>query len=146
MSNSIIRSINNGGNYPWAKTDAGRSESSLPRQKNDCTVRALSIARQISYDDAYDILLKAGRKSGCRFKLSDWINKQSWVKKISFPAVKGQRRMNPATFVVQYPKGVFICKVAKHVFTIKDGVVFDDFEIAPDRCIYTAWQITNNVN
>jgi len=137
-----MRSDNNGDNYPWVKTDAGRSESKRPRQKNDCTVRALSIAQQISYDDAYDILAKAGRRSGCRFKFSDWIKEQSWVKKISFPAVKGQRRMNPATFVKQYPKGVFICKVAKHVFTIQDGVVFDDFEIAPDRCIYTAWQIT----
>lgn len=38
----------------WVKSDAGRSESRRPRQKNDCTVRALALALELRYDDAYD--------------------------------------------------------------------------------------------
>ncbi len=128
--------------YSWIKTDAGKSGSLRPRQKNDCTVRALAIARLLPYDTAYNTLAEAGRKCGKGFKFSEWINTQEWARKISFPALKGQRRMNPATFTESFPKGIFICKVAKHVFAVKDGIVYDDFENAPDRCIYTAWEIT----
>ncbi len=128
--------------YSWVATDAGRSQSARPRQKNDCTVRALAVAKGMQYDDAYDLLAEAGRKCGRGFEFKDWISKQPWARKISFPAIKGQRRMNPSTFVEKFPKGVFICRVAKHVFAVRDGVVYDTFENAPDRCIYMAWEVT----
>lgn len=131
--------------YPWVCTDGGRASSSRPRQRNDCTVRALAIAGSLSYDDAYDLLKEAGRKCSRGFQFSAWLNRQGWAARISFPAVKGQRRMNPATFVQRFPKGRFICQVAKHVFAVIDGVVFDSFENRPDRCIYAAWEITGSV-
>lgn len=127
--------------YRWVMTDGGRSTSKRPRQKNDCTCRALAIALNISYDAAYDMLHEAGRKCSRGFKFSDWVAKQPFATKISFPAVKGQRRMNPASFTAQFPTGVYICKVAKHVFAVIDGVVHDVFENSPDRCIYTAWAV-----
>ena len=127
--------------YPWSRTDAGRSESRRPRQSNDCTVRALATARQITYDAAYDVLKDAGRSSGRRFRMQDWLDLQPWAEKISFPAVKGKPRMNVAAFVHQYPQGIFIVRVAKHVFAVRDGVVFDDSHNRPDRCVYTAWKI-----
>jgi len=131
--------------YPWVCTDGGRASSSRPRQRNDCTVRALAIAGSLSYDDAYDLLKESGRKCSRGFQFSTWLNRQKWAARISFPAVKGQRRMNPATFVRQFPKGRFICQVAKHVFAIVDGVLLDSFENRPDRCIYAAWEITGSV-
>jgi hypothetical protein len=122
-------------------TDAGRSTSKRSKQKNDCTVRALATARRIDYDTAYDLLVQAGRKCGSGFKFADFIKKEQWALKISFPAVKGQGRMNVAKFVEDHKEGTFICKVSKHVFTVIDGVVFDETDIAPDRCVYTAWRI-----
>lgn len=128
--------------YPWLAVDAGRSTSKRAKQKNDCTVRALATARGLPYDDAYDLLAAAGRKCGRGFAFSKWINEQPWAKKISFPAVKGKRRMNPATFSQQFPHGRFVCQVAKHVFAVIDGVVHDTHASRPDRCIYTAWAIS----
>ena len=127
--------------YPWVSHDAGRANSSRPRQRNDCTVRALAIARSMSYDDAYDLLKDAGRKCSRGFHFGDWVEAQPWAKKISFPAIKGQRRMNPARFVVDFPEGRYILRVAKHVFAVVDGVAYDTFENAPDRCVYCAWKI-----
>jgi hypothetical protein len=49
--------------------------------------------------------------------------------------------MSPALFVTQHPVGTYICRVAKHVFVVRDGVVLDEQENRPDRCIYTAWAI-----
>lgn len=127
--------------YKWAHHDAGRSASRRPKQSNDCTVRAIALARGVPYDDAYDLLAAAGRKCNRGFHFKDWIKHQPWARKIPFPAIKGQPRMNPATFVEQFPVGTYICKVAKHIFVVKDGIVFDTFENRPDRCIYTAWHI-----
>lgn len=129
--------------YRFRHSDAGRAQSLRPRQKNDCTVRALALARNLPYDEAYDILKAAGRKCERGFQFPDWINRQPWATKMPFPAIKGQRRMNPAYFTEAYPRGAFIARVAKHVFAVIDGVVLDTAENSPDRCIYTAWRIDN---
>ena len=127
--------------YPWIIHDAGRAQSKRPRQKVDCTVRAVALALAIPYDEAYDRLATAGRKCSQRFDLAKWLNAQPCVSKIAFPAAKGQRRMNPQVFCETYRSRRYICRVAKHVFAVIDGVVYDTFENRPDRCIYTAWEI-----
>ena len=132
--------------YPFRRTDAGRAASRRSRQRDDFTVRALALAKGMSYDEAYNTLAQAGRKCSRGFRMSDWLNTQSWAKKISFPAIKGERRMNPVTFCSRFRKGIFICKVSRHVFTIIDGIVYDDFQVRSDRCIYTAWEISSSRN
>lgn len=127
--------------YPWLASDGGRKGSKRQKQKNDCTVRALATARGLPYDEAYDLLADAGRKCSRGFRFSTWINTQPWAKRITFPAVKGQRRMNPAAFTQQFPRGRYICQVARHVFAVIDGVVHDEFQNRPDRCIYACWEI-----
>lgn len=130
--------------YMWIQTDAGRATSKRKAQRNDCTVRALAIARKLPYDTAYDILKAAGRVSGRGFDFAQWINDQPWATKLSFPAVKGKRRMTPAQFCQDYPAGVYILRAAKHVIAVCDGVLHDTFENSPDRCIYGAWRITSS--
>lgn len=127
--------------YPMIFDDGGRLESRRPRQDNDCTVKALAIAALIPYDYAYDLLKANGRKSHRGFALPRWLDEQTWCDRLSFPAVKGERRMNPATFCQTFTSGRYICRVAKHVFAVIDGVVHDEFENRPDRCIYLAWRI-----
>lgn len=56
----------------WVKSDAGRYGSRRPRQKNDCTVRALALAMGLPYDEAYDRLKEAGRRCGDRCIYSAW--------------------------------------------------------------------------
>lgn len=127
--------------YPFNKTDGGRSLSKRPKQRNDCTVRAVALARNLEYDTAYDILASAGRKCSSPFVFNKFISKMEWAEKISFPAVKGLKRMNVVTFLELYPSEVYICSVAKHVFAVVDGVVQDYTEVNPSKCVYTAWRI-----
>ncbi len=127
--------------YQCVYSDAGRSGSKRKRQKNDCSVRALALARGMRYDEAYDLLAEAGRRCSSRFDFSAWIDRQPFARKISFPAVKGQPRMNPVDFARLFPEGTFIVKVSKHVLLFRDGVAFDDFKVGDGRCIYAAWEI-----
>lgn len=127
--------------YPFQYDDGGRTNSKRPKQKSDCTVRAIAITKGLPYDVAYDLLKSEGRKSHRGFNLQKWLNQQPWAKKIAFQAVKGQPRMNPSTFCRQFPNGSYICRSAKHVFAVVDGVLCDTWEQRPDRCIYTAWEI-----
>lgn len=124
--------------------DGGRSTSRRPKQRNDCTVRAVAIAEGLEYDLAYDELKDAGRKSARTFRFTEWANKQpERFEKISFPAVKGQPRMNVERFCRQFPEGRFILNMAKHVMAVKDGVVYDADPPGFERCVYTAYRIRN---
>lgn len=130
--------------YPFNRNDGGRISSKRPKQKEDCTVRALAIAADLAYDKAYDLLKYGGRKSHQGFNFRAWvdgkiINGYSFKWK-SFPAQKGERRMNPVTFCNQYKKGRFILRTAKHVFAVIDGVVHDTFKERNDRCVYAMWK------
>jgi hypothetical protein len=78
---------------PFAFNDGGRQNSKRPRQKNDCTVRAIAIVCAIAYDSAYD-LLKAWQKVQPGYPPAPAVNEYrfDWI---AFPATKGYLRMYP---------------------------------------------------
>lgn len=128
-------------------TDAGRLKSRRPRQGNDCTVRALALAVEVPYDDAYDELARRGRKShrGVFFPNRAHDDEVFGVQLrwISLPAVKGQPRMTPEQFCKVGELGEFgtwILRMAKHVATVRDGVLYD---LMPNvgRCVYGVWEV-----
>lgn len=130
---------------PLKLSDAGRSNSRRPRQTNDCTVVALAHATGLPYDECYDTLAKAGRKCGRGFGLTKWAAKASlggWrFRQMSFPATKGMRRVNPATFALKHPEGRFILRVSKHVMACVDGVIVDAYRSDGHRCVYGALEL-----
>ena len=133
-------------NYPFKYSDAGRSGSRRPKQSNDCTVRALAIVCGIEYDQAYDLIAAAGRKSGKGFYFREFIDSKkangfmfTWM---SFPAIKGETRMNPVKFCQRYTNGRYIIKTARNVAAVIDGVLYDVAPERSDRCVYGAWNIS----
>lgn len=127
---------------PFDKHDAGRSLSRRPRQSKDCTVRALATAASAPYDVAYDALMKSGRKAARGFDIRAWARtaefngfRFAWL---SFPAVKGQWRVNPVTFALAFPQGRFILRVAGHVLACVDGRVSDICKSSQNSCVYGA--------
>lgn len=130
---------------PFRQSDAGRGASRRPRQGNDCTVVALAHATGRPYDQCYDALKAAGRKSGRRFDLRAWSRTatfQGWrLVWRPFPAVKGHSRVNPATFALKHRQGRYILRVSKHVLACVDGIVLDATRPDPHRCVYGAWEL-----
>lgn len=133
----------------FVKTDGGRSLSKRKKQKNDCTVRALALATNISYDEAYEICAEAGRKCGQGLLMKQFLPtvivngyRFKWY---PLQAVKGEMRVTPVTFAINHPAGKYILKTAKHVLACIDGVVMDDDDGGTSplayRCVYGYWQL-----
>jgi hypothetical protein len=130
----------------FVQTDAGRSKSRRPRQKSDCTVRALALAVEVPYDVAYDELKRRGRRShnGAHWppRAKDDTIFGVQLRWIPLPGVKGQLRMTPEAFCrgEEFQCGTWILQMAKHVATVRDGVLYD---LAPQsgRCVYGVWEV-----
>jgi hypothetical protein len=126
---------------PFVHADGGQACSRRPKERKTCTVVAVALAKKMPFDEVHSMLEANGREYGKGFKLEKYLTQQSWAKPISFPAEKGKPRMNVMDFVNNYCQGAFIVKVAKHVFYVRDGVVYDTSEPAPHKCVYKAWRI-----
>ena len=127
---------------PFERNDGGRSTSARPKQRNDCAVRACAILTGIDYDIIYDEFALMGRrcsKGTSRGIWVDFIEGDHGAVRHAFPAVKGERRMNPETFVTTYRTGRWLVQEAGHVYAVIDGVVHDMYEPRHGRCIYSAW-------
>ena len=131
-------------------TDAGRAGSRTPKERNDCTVRVLALACNLSYDQAHQLLAEHGRKWGRGFNLPDWFRHVGHVKTPDrlylfrwrgFPSIKGRKRMTQAQFARDYPSGSYIVSSPKHIECWVDGVLHDDKPGRLDRCIYGAWEV-----
>lgn len=122
-------------------TDAGRSQSKRPKQQSDCVVRAVALTCGYDYDKAYDLMAEAGRKSSRSMPKKNW---QKWMNdhfvKHSFPAVKGEKRMNLRNFAGQYDTGKWFVQMAGHVVSVIDGVIMDDFNPDLEMCVYAVWK------
>lgn len=133
------------GSATFMATDAGRSQSRRPRQKNDCTVRALALTTGADYDATYDALAEAGRRCSQGFDFRTWAkdgvhNGFRFVWR-PFPARRWAWRMNPVTFAMSHPRGRYILRVSKHVFACIDGMLMDTAPVETMRCVYGAWEV-----
>ncbi len=131
----------------FCHTDAGRAESRRPKQRNDCTVRALASVMAWPYDQAYDLVAAAGRKSGKPFRMAPKTylpQKDLPFTTIChiFPAKAGESRMALGRFCAEHPDGRFIVRVAKHVVAVINGIAYDEGSLDENRCVYRAWEFS----
>ena len=128
--------------------DGGRGQSKRPRQKNDCTVRAIATATHITYDEAYELLAKAGRVCSKGFAFAPWADK-AVVNGCSFhwQALRkqpGKPRVNIAVFCKQYKQGTYIIKVKRHVLAVINGLCHDCFISDGLRAVEGFWRVVKN--
>lgn len=96
-------------------SDCGKKET------NDCSVRALAIAADITYRKAHAILEHFGRehRKGVNTKTLDDAAEFCGMQKTTYPhCTVGQ-------FIAANPKGAFLVVKPRHAFAIVDGVVYD---------------------
>jgi hypothetical protein len=126
--------------FPFHATDAGRSQSSRPRTKNDCYVRSTALVCSMAYDTAYEIVTYCGFD-----KFEHWITSLAAVQRLGvlfkchpFP----QPRYDVARFCAEHPEGRWIVLTygGLHVFAVIDGVVLDERRPRARQCVYAAWK------
>lgn len=112
----------------------------LGRRVNDCTVRAYSLAKDISWDEAY-------RELSC-FAQAECIMPDD-VKYIDnflinrYPRVYNhdiEKKQSVGKFVEQHPSGVYLLTMNGHITCCVDGCVYDTFNPL-DRLLWDAYEI-----
>lgn len=112
----------------------------------DCVKRAITVAAQMDYMEVQRELNRYKKVTGAASFNSDY-NPHKYVEnvlkatKLSFPAVKGQPRMNAERFCKSYPRGRYILNMANHWSCCVDGVIYDTWDCS-DKCVYTAYRLT----
>lgn len=90
--------------------------------RNDCSVRALSIAANLPYERAHDLFKAAGRKDGRR---TDRAASKRVYRQLGYQLVSRAWAPTVTQFLAAYPAGRFICHRRGHAFAVVDGVVHD---------------------
>jgi hypothetical protein len=123
-------------------------------ETNDCTVKALSVALAIPYDQAY---LYAKRSLNRRPNVGPTgkVLQRAFSFDKAFTELKGKaikttykqvdgrmldRDMTIGTFVRVYSSGTYYLVVNKHALVVKDGIVFDHSD-KPKRRVKMAWKV-----
>jgi len=106
-----------------------KKQSEKMNEYNDCAVKAIAVACNIHYKDAWDLASKFGRRFRGRTNSS----------RITFPAIKSKgfvctdlqgHKMNKAKTTRSLKslipsKGVFLVFVRGHVFAVRGGEIHD---------------------
>lgn len=117
----FVVDLENPNNYP----DKIVRPEGFEKERRDCTVRALSLAANLSYKDVHEAFTKFGRKNGHGVYLHRVIHKVCDELNLEIRQVKRSGTLNK--FIKQFPKGNYICTKRGHAFTVIDGVVHDEY-------------------
>lgn len=112
----------------------------LGNKVNDCTVRAISLATNTTWDDAYDFLSGYAKYQGIMMDEVDYIDnflEENFTKLC-------RDCMAPKTtvgdFVDMHPKGIYLITMRGHITCCVDGCVYDTFN-PKDRIIWGAYEV-----
>ncbi len=107
------------------------------RHVNDCTVRAISLAEDITWDEAYYKLSNLARKEGLMMDSVEFIEKylDDRYDRTCY------RSTSVGEFMDEYDEGVFLVTMPGHITVIIDGVLYDTFDCS-DRIMRCAWEVT----
>ena len=104
-------------------------------ERQDCTVHATSIAAQIPYYQAHDLLARSGRRSRHRIPYLSFVcnlrERGERVGAYRIEKVHMPRIVTLAKFLRDFPKGRFVVRKSGHVFAVIDGIQYDSFPNGP---------------
>lgn len=113
-----------------------------PKNKHtaDCVVRSISTALNKKWEDVFEDLIVLGRELSVMPN-----NKEAYGKyleeyetiNVFKQTLGGRKRLK----VNQVPEvGTYIVRVAKHLVTVVDGVIYDTWNCG-EKCAYKIWRI-----
>lgn len=114
------------------------------KRVGDCVKRAIAGAENRDYMEVQRELNRLKKETHCdyfndRKNIAAYMQKHGYIK-LSFPAVKGEPRMNGERFCQAYPKGRYVLNMAGHLTCCVDGVIYDTWDCS-QKCVYNAWKV-----
>lgn len=112
------------------------NRNSHQRFVDDCTVRAISLAENRTWNETYDKLSNMARSKGMMFNSVEFIEDYLdyfYLRECHTSKTVGE-------FAYENSKGTYLVTMPNHITVIIDGVVYDTFDCS-DRIMRCAWKI-----
>jgi len=128
--------------------DGGRATAGFKGETGDCVTRAIAIATNTPYRDAYDALnrrtkdlsVRGSARTGVYRKAYDaYLRDLGWTWTPTMHIGSGCRvHLRPD----ELPSGRLIVRLTRHLAAVVDGVLHDTHDCSRDgtRCVYGYWQ------
>ncbi len=108
------------------------------RNVGDCAVRALTVALDVDWEDAFELITRAA------FNMADMPSSDSvWGAVLRSNGFYREAVPNTcpecytvADFAMDHPKGVYVVGTGGHVVTVVDGVLYDSWNSSKEIPIY----------
>lgn len=112
----------------------------LGRKVDDCTVRAISLAEQKSWDETYEKLSRFAQAQGIMPNEVHYIDDflESRYEKIY--EHKNRQKITVGDFLRTHPRGTFLITMNGHITCAIDGCIYDTFDPS-DRFVWSAYRI-----
>lgn len=103
-----------------------KEERDVLSEKNDCSVIALAVAIDVSYDEAHELCKRMGRKHARRFWFQRMTHMLPEKIRLRFKFItRSECNLNVQRFIEKYPTGTYYVLTNTHAFVIKDSTVYD---------------------
>jgi len=111
-------------------------------------VRAVSNVTGVEYSKVHKLMYENGWRATRRNSKGKWENQITKTldelgfkyERISFPGIKGEKRMTSKILSDMDPNGKYIVRVSKHISVLYSGKLLDTWDCS-DKCVYFAWKI-----
>ena len=110
------------------------NEKDLRDKYGDCTIRALTKALDITWLEAFDLMIPFCRREqitnifGGELALRKKVMAEIGFDYVGITNKKGSKRPTVDSFAKDHPTGTYICNVANHEVTIVDGKYYDTWD------------------
>ena len=112
------------------------NRNSHQRFVDDCTVRAISLAENKTWNQTYDELSDAARSRGMMFNSVEFIE--------DYLDYKYRRTCHSSKYVGEFADehlyGTYLVTMSNHITVVIDGTIYDTFDCS-DRIMRCAWKI-----
>ena len=117
------------------------NKKDLKDNYGDCAVRCICKAEDLEWLDAYDMMYKISREVQSPLNCKEGF--EHIVKTLGYEYgkisnKKGTKRPTVKEFAKAHPDGTYICVVANHYVTIKDGQYHDTWD-SGHKSLYGYW-------
>lgn len=106
------------------------------KKVEDCTIRAISVAEGISWDEAYDELSASARDLGLMMSSVEAVEEYLDNKYKRVPVYVE----TVGEFIDAHPYGTYLITMKDHITAVKNARNFDTFDPS-DREIWSAWRV-----
>ena len=112
----------------------------LGRKVNDCTVRAISLATERSWDETYEELSKFAQAQAIMLDETAYIDEYLERKFEKICGCKGNVKITVGDFVEKNPVGTYLITMNGHITCCIDGCIYDTFN-PKDRIIWGIYKV-----